>query len=303
MNDGSFAARFSPRSFRIKVTLWLVLAMLILTGLSGILLERVAIDGQFNQLRERLMVIAQISALSIDVKTIQKIPLTRNGVNTRSYKQIKGQLQQILKASPSLNDIYILTKTNQDGIWQFVVDMETSTTGKGRPAAAYPGYQYNVALFPAMMKGFDGPSADSSLEEDEWGVSLSGYAPIRNKTGEALAVLGVDMSADDIRKTIAELNRRLWFILAAGLIVSLVFGLWISRKISDPVKKLAEGTRRIAAGDMQYRVNIETLDEIGELARSFNSMADSLADAQKNLNEYFIRIVQSFVLSLEAKDP
>ena len=53
---------------------------------------------------------------------------------------------------------------------------------------------------------------------------------------------------------------------------------------------------------MQYRVDIKGDDEIGQLAQAFNRMTESLLAARRKLNDYFIRIVQSLVLSLEAKD-
>jgi HD-GYP domain-containing protein (c-di-GMP phosphodiesterase class II) len=64
-----------------------------------------------------------------------------------------------------------------------------------------------------------------------------------------------------------------------------------------------EGTRHIAAGNLQYQVEIRSADEIGELAKSFNNMAGSLYEARKKLREYFYGIVQSLVRTIEAKDP
>jgi len=92
------------------------------------------------------------------------------------------------------------------------------------------------------------------------------------------------------------------FILMVAVIISLVIGIWTSRKVTKPVAKLVEGTRRIASGDLSYKVEIEAKDEIGELAASFNNMASSLSEAREKLHEYFYRIVQTMVRSLEAKD-
>jgi hypothetical protein len=97
---------------------------------------------------------------------------------------MEKHLKEILRSNNTIKDIYILTKTEQEGIWQFIVDIDTSNTIKGRPKAAYPGDRYNAARFPQLLKGYDGPSADEYIETDEWGSALSGYAPIRDDRGE-----------------------------------------------------------------------------------------------------------------------
>lgn len=58
--------------------------------------------------------------------------------------------------------------------------------------------------------------------------------------------------------------------------ITFILGILFSRTLSVPILKLTEATRKIAAGDMSHRVEIETADEIGELAGSFNTMTDRL---------------------------
>ena len=48
---------------------------------------------------------------------------------------------------------------------------------------------------------------------------------------------------------------------------------------------LDAGVKRIGSGDLDYRVNVGTRDEIGELADTFNKMASDLQTYIKNLRE------------------
>lgn len=64
-------------------------------------------------------------------------------------------------------------------------------------------------------------------------------------------------------------------IAAAG--VAIVLTAALSRRILQPVEALTEAARRMESGDLSQRVAVQTKDEIGELARAFNSMADGLA--------------------------
>ncbi|MCX5680817.1 MAG: HD domain-containing protein, partial [Candidatus Omnitrophica bacterium] len=97
-------------------------------------------------------------------------------------------------------------------------------------------------------------------------------------------------------------NLRALFVLIFGIILSLILGMLFSRKITSPIKKLVEGTRRISQGDLRYKVKEEGVDEIRELASSFNRMADDLSELQRKNHNYFYNVIQSLVRIVEAKD-
>lgn len=177
-------------SFRTKVTITLVLALFLVMSLSDFLIYQFSLNMQFSQLREKLMMIAQTAALMIDTDLLSKVPLSREGVNSEAYQAIVQKLKKIKEVNTPLKYIYIMTKTNQEGIWQFVVDPDPENRGrKSNIVTSYPGDKYNALRFPEMLKAFSGTSADNKIEFDEWGVTLSGYAPIRDKYGEAVAIL------------------------------------------------------------------------------------------------------------------
>ncbi|MBO4749542.1 MAG: SpoIIE family protein phosphatase, partial [Lachnospiraceae bacterium] len=68
------------------------------------------------------------------------------------------------------------------------------------------------------------------------------------------------------------------------LMITLTAG-YFSRKISNPLKKLTADVEEITGGNFQRRTEVDTDDEIGELARSFNSMTDSLQKYIADLKE------------------
>lgn len=280
----------------------MVLSFIFVSGLSNLLIHEFAIRSQFNQLRDKLMVIAQTAALMVDADLLLEVPLNREGANTAQYKAIAEKLKKIKEVNPPIESIYTMTKTGRESIWQFIVDPEPIIKRKRLSPTSYPGDKYDASRFPEMLKGFSGPSADKKLMLDEWGVTLSGYAPVSDKNGKVVAILGVDITAEDVYNTRKEMHRRGIFVLAIGIFASLALGLLISRRITNPIKKLVEGTRRIAAEDLQHRVEIKGNDEIKELADSFNSMAASLSESKIKLRDYFYRVVQSLIRMLEAKD-
>ncbi|WP_071518501.1 ATP-binding protein [Geitlerinema sp. PCC 9228] len=80
-----------------------------------------------------------------------------------------------------------------------------------------------------------------------------------------------------------------WQILLASIVAFLFGGsmaLVLRRRIAHPIERLTEMTASMMGGNFQTRIDIETHDEIGKLAATFNSMSESLARSQAQLQEY-----------------
>ena len=68
-------------------------------------------------------------------------------------------------------------------------------------------------------------------------------------------------------------------ILAAGVAIVLTF--FLSRRILAPVESLSGAAQALARGDFSRRVAVRSRDEVGELARTFNSMAVEMARTEE----------------------
>lgn len=68
-------------------------------------------------------------------------------------------------------------------------------------------------------------------------------------------------------------------VLALG--VAMAFTFVLSRRMSAPIQALTSAASRLGQGDFSQRVNVQTKDEVGELGRTFNSMADDLTRAEQ----------------------
>ena len=71
--------------------------------------------------------------------------------------------------------------------------------------------------------------------------------------------------------------------LLTSLVLIGIFSIYISRRIVSPVTRVADATERLAAGELGERVEVQGEDEIGELARNFNTMAESIETQQREL--------------------
>jgi two-component system sensor histidine kinase BaeS len=63
--------------------------------------------------------------------------------------------------------------------------------------------------------------------------------------------------------------------------VAILLGLILTWQLTDPLRKLKAAAQGIAGGDLSHRVDIKSKDEIGELGRAFNEMAEHLSRAEE----------------------
>jgi len=68
----------------------------------------------------------------------------------------------------------------------------------------------------------------------------------------------------------------LWMVGLITAAMALFLGLILTRQITNPVRALKKGAQQLSAGDLDYQVKVDSADELGDLAKSFNNMADSL---------------------------
>ena len=65
--------------------------------------------------------------------------------------------------------------------------------------------------------------------------------------------------------------------LVAGLLVSSYLALGLYASLEQNIRRMIEGGKRLAEGDLGARIQVDSQDELGDIARSFNGMADGLA--------------------------
>ena len=75
-------------------------------------------------------------------------------------------------------------------------------------------------------------------------------------------------------------------IFVVLLIVMIIAAILISRNISLPIKNLHKGIKKIIRGELDIKVGLKTDDEIGELSRAFDFMAEKLKKTEKKISHY-----------------
>ena len=101
---------------------------------------------------------------------------------------------------------------------------------------------------------------------------------------KVLGVLDVSLSLVATDKRIQEIRGTTILLMAVTILtVSAIIVLFIQRAVYRPVRELAEGTTRVAAGVLDHGIPSHSEDEIGQLAKSFNAMTHKLKEIQYQL--------------------
>ncbi len=106
----------------------------------------------------------------------------------------------------------------------------------------------------------------------------------------------------DYMGPIADNQRRTILLCLVAFVLATLLGLWTSRWIARPIRRLNTASRALAGGDLQQRVTVEGVDELGDLAHSFNLMAAQLEDSFEALEERVEERTGELQVAKEAAD-
>lgn len=190
-----------------------------------------------GDVRERLRTNAALAAMQFSAAEVDAIRVEEDR-GTDLFRTLVTRAERVRLSIPEIEYLYILRKTNDARLLSFVIesDMLASAdeldkngdhivqTDEQVPTI---GQRFLLSDAPEMEEAFERPTADSSITTDAWGRWLSGYAPIRDADGQTVAILGLDMRADQF----VVLTRRIFspLLLSFSLLaILLIMGSFLS---------------------------------------------------------------------------
>jgi two-component system, NtrC family, nitrogen regulation sensor histidine kinase NtrY len=107
--------------------------------------------------------------------------------------------------------------------------------------------------------------------------------PLKNSAGNVMAVLTVAISRSGLVAEQQQIRAIAYGVASGGILLAIVFSLWIAARVSRPVEELARAAGEVASGSWDARVPERGSDEVGVLARSFNHMTEQLTSQREKL--------------------
>ncbi len=129
----------------------------------------------------------------------------------------------------------------------------------------------------------------SSAEGTPTKILLLSFTVPRSVAFHVAGVEEADRVYQGLKGTVESL-RLTYFLVLALTTLAVVFGFvwlgnYIARKLTVPLEALAAGSRELAEGNLDHRVDVQTVDELAILVNSFNRMADQLRESRRSLEE------------------
>jgi signal transduction histidine kinase len=219
--------------------------------------------------------------------------LAAQTVDRAALAQLRMGARQLERAmawgSPRLEDLSALVRTlpprTLGGRWTVVDE-------RGRDLAGGPGMMQPVAELLELsrmarrtgeaLQGGGFPLQDRVLAVD-----------VVTPGGEAGTLVGRVSKQELTRRLLPILRSGAWLLVIAAS-VFVAFGSYLlHRRIVRPLQRLSLATRQVAAGNLSVSTEISGSDELAELARNFNHMAESLAREHEALRRAHRSLSQS----------
>jgi PAS domain S-box-containing protein len=186
-----------------------------------------------------------------------------------------GRQVGILKARISLKhltDLLHYTKTGGEG--------STYVTDREGYLVAHP-HEKNILMGPFIERVISGEEGSLEFETLRGARYLVVYKPIPELNWGVIVQVPAEEAYAPLREMIRTTIK--WGIIA--FISALALSLFLTRRLTSPVKKLSNEMTKVSKGDLDVHIKPATRDEVGLLTESFNRMIQDLKQSEQATRE------------------
>ncbi|HET9848767.1 MAG TPA: HAMP domain-containing protein, partial [Candidatus Dormibacteraeota bacterium] len=164
----------------------------------------------------------------------------------------------------------------------------------------------SLPMMPSLSNGVRGtvtPDTAARLATEWQGKSYRMLVNDWTMRGIRLGFLAVAVTADDVTGSLNAIRLVLVALFGAIVLGTILIGLALADRITRPMDQLVASMRVVSAGDYSQRVAVESPDEIGYLATTFNEMAAALQRQIREREEAYFRNLEALARAIDARDP
>ncbi len=200
-------------------------------------------------------------------------PVTKQGRGVLTATIRTTRLDEIMTEHTGLQETGESYLVNRDGL------ILTPTRHAAKPPLSLHVDSKNVREWTGRS-GTAAAGGEIPEYRDYRGVTVIGtHAPLPDRGWCAC----VKIDSTEVYEPIVRLTRAVFILTLLLSTVVTSFVRSFMRHILKPIRQLRHGSRQIGSGDLAYRLDIQTGDEIEELAQEFNRMAARLSEAREGL--------------------
>ena len=265
--------------FHVRLTLLYGAVVLVALGVLSIAFYVGGVNIAMSGIRARLGGTAVAVARGIDAEKLSHLQVEGDSAKP-TYKDLVEDAAAVEGAQGDILSIYVLVPTGEPGMYKFAFDHISPTKRTKTPAKV--GEAYDAKGNAQLNQGLKELSVEIEVSNpDGWGDTLSAYAPVIDRDGKHVALVGIDGDARAINRMKREI-----FGVSAGLFVvaAIVLGIagsFVGRKVREPLAKIIEAASAISTGNLETRLALERPDEFGILGDHFDNMARGLQERER----------------------
>jgi len=255
-------------SLQFRLTVSFIFLILLITGLTYFSTYNEAKKALKETVREELTEVIGVASTQVKGDILKKILLLKAGdEETPEYKEIAGFLLGLRKNSKDLANFYVLRREGDKMFFLADDAYLESPDDFAKIGEEYTDYD------EALIQGFTAATASPEFYTDKWGTFLSGYAPLKDDTGNTAAVIGVDMAVEKVLAKQKFIGSLLYIIIGLSILIAGLIILFFSRTIIKDIKNLTKAASRISEGELDVQLpEIKSRNEIYELNEGLKSV-------------------------------
>ena len=262
-------------------------AVLLALAIVSFIFFNIGVHNEKEALQKRLLALVTSLASSIDAERIDSIPVDSK-ILTPFHEELLARLKKVAANDPEVATIYILRPTNEPTKLRFLIDYVKN----GRHGE--PGEEYDATDVPVMLRGFAAPAVENQLYTDEFGTTLSGYAPVVLPNGRSVALVGADVKALLIEKMQKNVLLTTLGVFGGAFVVILLITYLVARNVREPLSQIIRAASAVSRGELDTHIGMQRSDEFGIMSRQFDVMTEGLRE-REFLRETFGRYMSEDV--------
>ena len=190
---------------------------------------------------------------------------------------------------------------NQLGLRITVIDSDGKVLGDSQKK---PDLMENHSDRLEIIEAIDTGFGTSTRFSNTLGYEMKYVAVRVYKDNESIGIVRFAIPLSEVRLQIRIIHRAVLFGGLAAIIITIIAAYFMAKYITSPIRKMKDVAEKLSKGDFSRKINIKSEDELGELAKSLNTMADELQQQIENLQR-MDKIRTDFVanVSHELKTP
>lgn len=220
------------------------------------------------------------TAASIDINKLKEL-INKKDSYLPYYIELKNYLEKI-KINSKMKYLYIEAAQNSTGNTIYIADSIHSSN----PYSGKLGDPINIDTKQSLaaLKGIEGYS--SIHTSYAWGPLLSAYTPLKDTSGNVIAILACDYPVNTVN---TPFYKFLIFIIGIIFVISLIDFIIIKMLISkflNPLKDISNGVKKITTNTFIYNVNVTSKDELEDLNKIIHNMTEYINKLLIEKNQY-----------------